>query len=164
MKSSDFPDLQAMRQGIEFVFPVTCRGRTWKLRPLASLEIIQSASETADALSKLPDSQQSQVTASLLNASHQLIKASSSDLGATDATLTQQLLERMTPDEINSIWKQYVRITDRVNPDLEEMPAERLLQLVEDLKKNSENDSRLTDLPISHLIAVCRHLLQVTAG
>lgn len=161
MRSSDFPDLEAMRQGINYRFPVACRGKSWQLRPLSSIEIIQSASETSDRLSKLPEGQQNGITTSLLNAMYQLEKASSEDVGQP-GNLTVVMLERMTPDEVNHIWKQYVRITDKVNPDIEDVPAEELENIVEGLKKNSDPVSLLTDLSISRLVAVCLRLLRPT--
>lgn len=163
MRTSDFPDLEAMRQGVDYRFPVACRGKTWHLRPLSSLEIIQAASETADRLSKLPEGQQIGTTASLLNAMHQLEKASSEDVGHP-GVLSVAMMERMTPDEVNHLWKQYVRITDKVNPDLESVPSDELERIVEDLKKNSDQASLLTDLSISRLIAVCLRLCEITAA
>ena len=163
MKSSDFPDLDAMRLGVSYQFPVTCRAKTWRLRPLSSLEIIQSAADTADALSRLPEGQQIGTTGSLLNAMYQLEKASAPDVGEP-GTLSVAMMQRMTPDEVNHIWKQYVRITDTVNPDLESVPAEELERIVGELKKNSHPASLLIDLSISRLIEVCLRLLGTTEG
>jgi hypothetical protein len=158
VKQSDFPQLELMRQGIEYRFPVMCRGYKVLLRPLTTLETIQATSEAAEAFQRLPATQQLSVTASLLSAMHQLEKASSKEPGVP-GELSLALLQFMHSEEVNHLWKQYVRIIDKVNPSFEEMPVYELEKLVEDLKKNSDPSSILIDLSISNLIAVCRKLL-----
>ena len=159
MKTEDFKQLAAMRAGVDYRFKIKCRQFEVTVRPLANLEIIQAASEAADAFEKMPKNQQLSVTASLLNAMYQLEKASAKDVGEI-GELTLPLMKLMTADEVNNLWKQYVRVCDKVNPDFEGMPAQELEALVEGLKKNSDPLSTLTDLSISNLIAVCQHLLR----
>jgi hypothetical protein len=147
-----------MRFGIDYSFEVECRRLKVRVRPLSSLEIVQTTTAAGEAYQKLPEGQRISITASLLLAMHQLEAASKPDIG-DQATLPMSVMQLMTPDEVNHLWKQYVRVCDRVNPSLEEMPADEFNRLVEDLKKSSDQVSILTDLSISGLIQVCRHLL-----
>jgi hypothetical protein len=162
VKQSDFPQLELMRQGIEYRFDISCRDFKVKVRPLSNLEVIEATTNAADAFMKMPENKRISITSSLLNAMYQLEKASSADIGDT-ATLSMTLLQHMTPDEINHLWKQYVRVTDRVNPSFEEMTTDKIQELVDELKKNSDKPSQLIELSISNLIAVCQHLLKPSA-
>lgn len=159
MKTIDFPELALMRDGIDYRFTIRCRKLEVPVRPLCNLEIIQASAAAAEAFEKLPDNQRITLSASLLNAMYHLERASSSDVGER-GSLTLQLLQMMTSEEVNHLWKQYVRVTDRVNPSFEDMSAEDIEATVESLKKNSDPDSILTDLSISALITVCRRLLR----
>lgn len=156
----DIPQLEAMRHGIDYKFKITCRNFEVFVRPLSALEVVQAASEAAEHFQKLTEVQKISITMSLLMATCQLEKASSPDIGEFP-TLTRKMLEMMTPDEINHLWKQYVRVCDRVNPSFENMGADELSNTVEALKKSSDRLSLLTDLSISQLITVCLHLLEV---
>ncbi len=150
--------MELMRAGVEYSFEISIRQFKVFVRPLTNLEIIQATASAAESYERLPDSQRLSVTASLLNAMHQLEKAASVDVGEVSA-LPLAILQMMTPDEVNHLWKQYCRVMDKVNPDFQFMSIEELNVLVEDLKKSLDKLSQLTDLSISNLIAVCRHLL-----
>jgi hypothetical protein len=161
MKAKDSPQLDLMRYGVEYSFPISCRRLTVQVRPLTNLEIIQATSMAAEAFQKLPPMQQISVTSSLLSAMHQLEKASAPDINETP-TLPMSVMQMMTPEEINHLWKQYVRVTDVVNPSFEFMSTDEFNKLVDDLKKSSDQLSQLTDLSISNLIGLARHLLALT--
>lgn len=159
MKSSDFSQLELMREGVGFNFEITLRSFKVKVRPLTNLEIIQATADAGKAFNSLPEDQRLNVSASLLNAMYQLEKASAKDVGEI-GELTLPLLQHMSPDEVNHLWKQYVRVTDNVNPSFETATAEQLSVWAEELKKNSDPLSLLTDLSISNLISLCLHLSQ----
>lgn len=161
MKTKDFPQLALMRAGVEYSFEISIRQFRLKVRPLTNLEIIQATSDAADAYSKLPEKQQLSVSASLLNAMYQLERASASDVGE-NSELPLAVLQMMNPEEVNHLWKQYCRVMDKVNPDFQTMSVENLDLMVEELKKNSDPLSLLTDLSISNLIELCRRLLATT--
>lgn len=162
MKTIDFPQLSEMRSGIEYRFPLECRKWRGAVRPLSAMEIIQTTDRVSKALADLPPNERSDMKASLLLSMAQLELASTDDVGGTPA-LPQSLLAMMTPDEINHLWKQYVRVCDRVNPSFESLKPEDLAETVEALKKSSDKPSFLTDLSISHLVAVCLRLLEASA-
>lgn len=157
MKSTDFKDLELMREGIAYQFEIKCRKFSRIVRPLTNYEIIKATAAAAEDFQRLPELEQTQNSLSLLNAMHQLVLASAPDVNETP-TITLALLQMMNPEEVNHLWKQYVRAMDRVNPSFEEMKAEDLSRIAEDLKKNSDPRSLLIDLSISSLIALCLHL------
>lgn len=157
MKSVDFSQLELMREGVEHNFEISVRKFKVRVRPLTNLEVIQATAGAADAFEKVPENQKISITLSLLNAMHQLEKSATKDVGEM-TELPMTLLQMMSPDEVNHLWKQYVRVTDKVNPSFESVSAEQLLNWAEELKKNSEPESLLTDLSISSLIGLCLHL------
>lgn len=159
MKSIDFPQLELMREGVKYRFEISVRKFKVMVRPLTNLEIIQATAEAASDYESLPEQQRTSIASSLLSAIRQLVKASAPDVGEAPV-LSMKLLEMMSPDEVNSLWKQYVRVTDLVNPSFESVSAEELGEMAENLKKNSDPLSVLTDLSISSLIALCLHLSQ----
>lgn len=160
-KSSDFPELELMRAGVDLHFEILVRKFKVKVRPLTTIEVIEATAEAADAFDKLPEVKKLNITMSLMNAMYQLNKASSPDVGE-NGTLGLPLMHMMRSDEINALWKQYVRVCDKVNPAFEDVTAEQLKAWSEDLKKNSDPRSLLIDLSISNLISLCHHLSQIS--
>jgi hypothetical protein len=159
VKTKDFPQLELMRAGVDYSFKISLRKYEIMVRPLTNLEIIDTTSKAAEAYEKLPEKQQMRISLSLLNAMYQLERAASPDIGE-ESPLSLAVLQMMNPEEVNHLWKQYVRVVDMVNPDLEKLTVEQLDAMVSQLKKNSDPISLLTDLSISNLIEVCLRLLQ----
>lgn len=162
MKTADFPQLALMRAGIEFRFEISVRQFKVKVRPLTNLEIIQATGDAAAAYEKTPEHQRSSITLSLLHAMYQLERASAPDIGEP-GEISLALLQHMNNEEVNTLWKQYVRVCDKVNPSFEKIGLEEVDRMVEDLKKNLDPLSQLTDLSISNLIAVCLRLVEGTS-
>lgn len=162
LKSSDFPQLALMRAGIDYQFEISVRNFKVKVRPLSNLEIVQATQDAVSAFEKTPQDRRVNIAISLYHAMYQLERAASSDVGAQDSSLPLTLMQMMHNEEVNALWKQYVHVLDRVNPSFENFPAEEMNSLVEELKKNSDPKSMLTDLSISKLIAVCSHLLEAS--
>ena len=161
MKTSDFPQLALMRAGIEFRFEISVRQFKVKVRPLSNLEIIECTGNAVADYEKLPETKRTSITLSLLHAMHQLERASSPDIGEP-GELSFALLNHMNNEEVNSLWKQYVRVCDKVNPSFDSIESDKVSAIVEDLKKNSDPLSVLTDLSISSLIAVSLRLVEET--
>lgn len=160
MKTVDIPQLALMRAGIDYKFEVSIRSFKVTLRPLTNLEIIQATSQAVAEYSKLPENQRVSISASLYSAMYQLEKASAPDVGDYP-TLPLTTLQMMNPNEVNHLWKQYVNITEKVNPSFEEMTIEQLDAIVADLKKNSDPRSTLTDLSISNVNETLLYLLKL---
>ncbi len=161
--TQDFQQIEAMRQGVDYRFEIRCRQFAFKARPLSALETVQTAQEVADRLERLPPSQRSGVVESLLMAQVMLEKASTSDVGASDFKVTQMMLERMTPDEVQFLFKQYTSICDRCNPSLETLPAARIEELVEAVKKSPKPEETLIECSFLELVNISRHLLMTAA-
>lgn len=160
MKSSDFPQLALMRAGIDYQFEISVRNFKVKVRPLSNLEIVQATQDAVVAFEKTPQEKRVTIAISLFHAMFQLERAASSDVGAQDSQLPLALMQMMHNEEVNALWKQYVRVLDKVNPSFEDFPAEEMQKIVDDLKKNADPRSILIDLSISKLIAVCCLLLE----
>lgn len=162
MKTTDFPDLELMRAGVDYKFTISLRDYRVTVRPLTATEIVSAASKAAESYMKLSETERVNISASLLSAMYHLEMSSAPDVGEM-GKLPFAMLQKMTPDEVNHLFKQYVRVTERVNPDFEEIPLDRVKELVSNLKKNSDKRSPLIDISISELMAVCLSLLDEQA-
>lgn len=151
--------LEAMRQGVNYRHEVKVREQKFRLRPLTNNEILDVTDEVLEIMNSLPVFKRHPQREHSLVARLTLMKASTPDVGSSEVGLTDYVLSNMSAEELQLIYNEYVKVCERVNPKLEEMPKEDLDFLVEDLKKSSNLNSQLTDLPISHLVSVCRKLI-----
>lgn len=154
--TSEISQLVAMRLGVNYRGTVQCRGYSLSLRPLSMGETVRMAAEVADEIGRLPTSMRNSLSEHTLLAKKTLILASTSDVGEKDPTLTDYILDRMTPDEIQFLYKQWVDICDNVNPSLETMPEADIKQLVAQIKKK---ESRPTELSRSQLLSLVNSLV-----
>lgn len=151
MTHDTFPELEAMRQGVVYRFPVRVRGFEIGLRPLAISETIQVAANVVEKYKALPLPAQTGAAEHTILAKETLKYASQSDYGVGDFKLNDSVMDRWTSDELQAMFKQYVGVTDKCNPQLEVMGNERLNDIVEDLKKNSPEELRLRVIELSSL-------------
>lgn len=149
------PQLEAMRMGVDYHLTVKVRGFTITLRPLAIIEQQQVAATVVEKYNMLPAPAKNRLTENLITAKETLMIASTTDVGTGDPKITDYILDRMTDGEVQFLWKQYMSACDRVNPVLDELPIEKLEELVNEVKKNPET---LLELSFSEVINVCRHL------
>lgn len=156
----NLPQLALMRQGVDYTFTITCRNFAFVARPLSCFEVVRCAENTGSRIASLPITQRTAVTESIIAVTEKLKLASTSDVNANDAKLTDQMLERCTPDEIDYLFKQYVAGCARVNPSMEEISESELLALVEQVKKSPEQHYALTELSLLHLVGICRLLFK----
>lgn len=150
------PQVEAMRQGIDYRFTITLRGFSVSVRPLTSKELVQVAGNLMNYLSGLPQQHRTALAEADAHARETLKLASTSDVGRFDPQITDPMLDRMTSDEIRFLLKEYVAVCDRVNPCLEKMSDEEVKLLVEAVKKNP---SQLTELSSWAMENVCRVLI-----
>lgn len=150
------PQLDAMRAGIDLRLEIRVRDYKLLVRPLTVNEVVQVVSNVGDALLKLPDHARTSIQENTLIAKETLKLASTSDYGANDPTISDYILDRMLPDELQYVHRQYVQACDRVNPAMEMLPKETLDALVGEIKKNT---SLLTNLSFLELVNVCRYLI-----
>lgn len=155
--------IEQMRLGIDYRFTLVVRGFTLSVRPLSIAESVTVATNVAERLSTAPKAALHRLTEHHFLAKETLILASTTDYGTNDPKITELILDRMTPEELSELFKQYVDNCDRCNPSLDLLPPERLGVLIEDLKKNltgpQELASRLTELSRSHLLSLAHSLL-----
>jgi DNA-directed RNA polymerase subunit F len=151
------PQLDAMRQGTNYRIKIVVRQFVAYLRPLTMDETTKVVSEVAAYLSTVPQERRTPIFENGVLAKYTLKLASTSDEDKEDPQLGDLLLGKLTPDELQSIWKQYQKGLEMCDPDLEELPPEKLKEMVEDLKKNP---STMTELSFWELGNVCRYLIQ----
>lgn len=154
------PELEAMRDGVEYKFPVTIRKFTVHLRPLTNMEIIHVAREVVEETRRMENA--SQVEESILTSHKQLEKASTSDPETYDPKLTGVFLAKLTPGELDFLWKQYLAGCDRCNPSMEALNKDVVMQLVEQVKKSPNVQFALTDRSFLELVNISLHLIENT--
>lgn len=158
---SELPELEAMRAGLSHDFEVKIRNFKVRLRPLAAIEIVQATREAQRDLMDMPEEERVAVAESILLCTKKLIKASTSDVGKNDPKLTDYIMERLRPDEMDFLWKQYLAGCNRCDPALEEMSFEDVEALVSEVKKSpKETTSILTGKSFLELVNISRHLIQ----
>lgn len=155
-KNTGLDLLEAMRMGVDYTRTIRLRGASLIVRPLSIYEHQQITTEVTEALMNMPEAARHRVNEESEFAKRVLIKATTSDVDKNDPKLTQYILDRMTPKELMAFFREYNRFTDSVDPEIEDLPVEKLNELVDTLKKNP---SQLAECSGSELQAVCRHLL-----
>lgn len=151
------PQLEAMRQGVDYRMPVQVRGFSITLRPLSIMEQMQVAATVVENYNKLPTPAQNRLTENILKVKETLMIASTTDVGTNDPKITEYIVDRMTNDELQSLWKSYISACDRVNPSLDEMTMEQVNEIVDQVKKSPD---LLIELSFLELINVCRRLIK----
>lgn len=146
--------LEQMRMGTDYRFPVVVRNFRVLLRPLTVIETTNILSDTQAETSR--GKTQNEVIWQVIFSIKTLTKASTTSPDSGDPQLTEYTLQSFTPDELSYLFKEYVAVCDRVNPSLDQMPAEKLAELVEYAKKNP---SQLIELSFLEVVNLCRHLL-----
>lgn len=154
---NSIPELDAMRMGVDYRSNLKIRGLTIPVRPLACIEFVLIANDVATEMEDMPERQRTPFVEHLLVAKKSLQRASTPDPDSKVAPkLTDLVLDRMTAEEVEFAYKQYVAATERANPALEEMKAEEIQELAERVKKSP---SELIELSFLQLVNLSRHLL-----
>jgi hypothetical protein len=143
--------LDAMRMGVDYRLPIRIRTFSLHVRPLTIAETVEIAGEVTDELERLGKAA-TRVIEHVLLAKRTLIKASTSEPGANDQQLSDPILDRMTPDELDLLFKQYVAACDKVNPSLESLPAEEVRAMAERLKKSPSEAIELSFLQLVNIV------------
>lgn len=161
--NAEYPQIDAMRMGVDYRFPIRVRNFTVLVRPVSMGETVQIYQEVAMYLENLQGVARNSIAEKTSHAKQTLMYASMTDVGTNDPKLTGPIIDRMTPDELIGIFKQYVAGCDRVNPSLERMPPEELAELIAELKKKQlppdELALVLTELTLSQLASMANYLL-----
>jgi len=161
----DMQQIEAMRAGVSYRFPIKVRNFELDVRPLALMETVSVAQKVAEAMKGVPESARNRLTEHAFLAKFTLELASTSDVDKNDPRITSYVLDRFTNDEIMAVFKQYVSIVDRANPVLDFMSPPEMEGLIDHLKKNrtetssEEWDSQLIELSFSQLVSLVRFYL-----
>jgi hypothetical protein len=148
--------LDKMRAGVAYRHPVTVRSFSVLVRPLTMMETNQVAETVNTILSGMTDAAKTRLQESTLLARETLKLATKDDVDSKqEPVLNDYVLDRMSPDEVHSLYKQWGDICQKVSPVLETLPKEEIAALVKELKKNP---SQATELSFSQLVAVVQHL------
>jgi hypothetical protein len=151
---TDIPELEAMRLGVNYRQPIVVRNFKCLMRPLTIAETRTITEEVTVELNSLSLDQRNPLTENTQIAKKTLQLASTSDVGATDYKLTDYIMERMTPEEIEYLFKQYSAVTARCNPSLELLSEADMLRLVEIVKKK---EVALIDLSFLQLLSIAHY-------
>lgn len=156
------PELEAMRLGVDYRQQLRLRGFSYSVRPLSIAEVTAVTNRVADFMDRLPPASRTAVQEHLFYARETLKTAGTPEPFSTvEPRVTDYLLDRMTPEELEHLFSQYVAMTDRVNPSLETMTAEQLKLLESELlKKKAESlRSELIELSSSQQLNLLQYLL-----
>lgn len=154
--SRDIPQLEAMRLGVFYRQPISIRGFSLSVRPLTHMEMVGCTQNVAEKISRMPMAFQNAVAEHSMLCKEILVLASTSDVGANDPMITEYILDRMTNEELEFLFKQYVSICDKCNPALDSLPKEELERLVAEVKKKPD---QATQLSFTQLVSIVRSLL-----
>lgn len=146
--------------GVDCQFPVRFGEITLMMRPLASSEMIECYGHVAAYMESLPKAHRTDIAENTWRA-REFLKRASSPYGQYVPQITDEHLNRMTNKQIMAVYREWVSIEERVNPDIETIPEERLKDLVETIKKNPSEDwaSQLTELSFGQLVRVAQYSL-----
>lgn len=156
----EFPNLELIRAGINYRFKIKTRNLTMEVRPLSIFEEDLIAQEVADEMEALPAHRKTSLRESIALAVRKLERAQTTDVNVMDAKVFAAELQRMTPGEIDHLFKQYIAGCDKVNPVIEKMKIEDIELVLAHLKKNSaEVERTLIESSFFQLVNILGHLL-----
>lgn len=161
MENYELPELEKMRAGVDYFFPVSLRKFTAALRPLSNSEMMECYANITEYLNDIPKNRRTKLDEDNALAREILKKASAPFDRPQDNKITDPMLDRMTTDEIMYFYNEWRGVCDRVNPSLEKIPMETLRATVEELKKNppTDLDAQLTELSFGQLVNLARYFL-----
>lgn len=157
---ADRLELEIMRLGVSHSFPVKIGNMTISMRPLSSMEMVACHSAVENHLSNLPVSHRSEVARNT-HLAREFIKKASSPFETYAPQITDSHLDKMTNGQVMAVYKDWLAISDKVNPELEKLTEEQLRELVDHVKKNKPDDllSQLTELSFGQLASLVQFLL-----
>jgi hypothetical protein len=158
---NDKLDLNALRQGIDYKFPVSLRGTKYTLRPLSINEEDRITREVLREMHEIPQHERSSMSESIRMIVKKLEAASTSDVGKSDYTLPVGTTERWTPKEIDYVFKEWMTECDKANPRPEKLTGEQIHDAVSVLKKSTAKaETIMIELSFFQLVDICQHLIQ----
>jgi hypothetical protein len=140
--------LKKMREGVKEVHNISLRGFNIPVRvlSLAEMNLIRK-----DAISQALANKGDGTDVNVITQQTVLKMASTID-SSGGPLLSDKVLERMTTDELNYLYNEYVRVSESVNPSVEHISHDAFRELVNALKKNMITS---VDLSLPQLRAIC---------
>ena len=157
MQEVQVEQIQAMRMGVDYRHLVSVREFKIHVRPVSISETIEIAQAVADRFESLPINARTRLAEHTFLAQETLKKASKpAPDSPEEPTISDYIMNRMTPDELSYLHKQYVAVMDKVNPFLEGMDAKEIKELVDKVIKNP---LVAIELSFSELLNTVRYLV-----
>ncbi len=148
-----------MRMGVDYRFLIKARGFALDVRPLTVSETVQMTAEVLAEMQRQPAHLQNSQYEATQVAMKTLEIASTTGPDKKDPKITAYILGRMTPDELQYLYKQWVDGIESVSPAIENLTEAELGQLIADVKKNGS--STLIQLSRSRLCRMVTLLLPI---
>lgn len=160
MQHGDNFELEIMRMGVDCRFPVQFGSIKLMMRPLSSAEMVECYGQVAAHMETLPKSHRTDIAENTLRA-REFLKRASSPFDQYLPQITDAHLDKMTNKQVMAVYREWTSIEERVNPDIETIPEERLKDLVDTIKKNPKEDwaFQLTELSFGQLLRVALYSL-----
>lgn len=154
------PQIDQMRMGVDYSFPVKLRNFQCVMRPLSNAETVKCYSAVGEHMSKIPKSHQTKLTEDNFLA-REFIKTASSPYGEWAPQISDPMMDQMSNDEIMFIYKEWMAICERCNPSMETISTDAMRVLVDHVKKNAPADLmlQLTELSTLELRNLAHFLL-----
>jgi len=144
--------LDAMRQGVEYRFPVAIRNFVITLRPLSVAENVRVTSEVYAEVQSAPLEHRTSLMESTKIAQKTLVLASTTSPGEKDIHITDYILQRMTSDELQHLYMLWVDGCKKCSPAIEDITDADLMEMAALVKKNPEAQTQLSRSRLSALV------------
>ena len=155
--TDDLPELELMRQGVQYKFSLKIRNWSVPVRPVTVGEHMSINNEVINDMAGLSPLMRSTLNESYMLAKSMLKKASAEPPPSTRlGPITDLLLDSMTIDEVLFLYTQYEAGVAKVNPKFELLSNDDVQELISKVKKK---ESALTDCSFSQLVSMVHSLL-----
>lgn len=157
---ADQLEIEAMRLGVDYRFQIKLGSIPLYLRPLSNSEMMEAHSAVQEHVAALPPRQKTRLYEDNCLAREFLTRASS-PFGQFAPQITKDHLDKMTMAQVMYLYKEWLAVCEKVDPQLEKIPPEKMAAIVETLKKNmpEDLDSQLTELSFGELRNLVAFLL-----
>jgi len=156
MQEVQIEQIQAMRMGVDYRHKISIRNFSIFVRPISISETIEVAQSVSERFERMPINGRTMLAEHTFLAQETLKRASKpSPDSPEEPKITDYIMNKMTPDELSYLHKQYVAVMDKVNPSLEVLGIDEVKEMAEKVKKNP---SVAIELSFLELVNLVRHL------
>lgn len=151
--------LEEMRGGADMRYPVKLKNKTFMLRPLTVAEKMTIMNIVVAEINAKPPEERTAFHEHVILARETLRLASKEDYDSqAPGSIHDYLLDRFWENELIYLYKEYCRITDIVNPMLENLSVDEIKAMIEAVKKKDLELIELSSLQLANLV---RYLMQI---